>query len=155
MKILVVSDSHGNVGTILTALDREKPDVLIHLGDGLNDLADIKFEGQIFAVRGNCDLNGKVKPMAKVEYDKNIILYLHGNEFDLRKNYEKLVDFAYIQGANIVLFGHTHKPDYFTRKGIIFVNPGAIKDREHGTYATIEFKDGKPIIKHHRIQQVD
>ena len=76
MKILVVSDSHGSVGTILTAIDREKPDVLIHLGDGLNDLQDIKFSGQIYGARGNCDLNGRVRTMGKVEYDKKIILYM-------------------------------------------------------------------------------
>ena len=153
MKILVVSDSHGNIGNILTAIDREQPDVLIHLGDGLPDLADIKFSGQIYAARGNCDLNGKIKTMGKVEHNKKIILYLHGHEFDVSKGYEKLVNFATAQGADIVLFGHTHRPDYFTRNGIVFVNPGAMKDRQSGTYATIQFvKDvAEPIIKHHKI----
>ncbi|MBQ7977714.1 MAG: metallophosphoesterase [Clostridia bacterium] len=152
MKILVISDSHGSVGPILTAIDREKPDVLIHLGDGLNDLADIKFDGKLFAARGNCDLNGRVKTMGKVEYNKQIILYMHGNEFDVQKNYEKMISFAKIQGADIVLFGHTHKEDYFTRDGIVFLNPGAIKDRQTGTYATITFKDNeKPTFKHHKL----
>lgn len=154
MKILVIADTHGNVGNILTALDREKPDVLIHLGDGLSDLADIKFTGQIFAVRGNNDTNGKIKTIAKVEYAKKIMLLTHGNEFDVKKNYEKLIQFSYNQGADIVLFGHTHKQDYFTRNGMIFVNPGALKDRETGTYATIEFGEGEPQITHHRIQQI-
>lgn len=152
MKILVVSDSHGNVGTILTAIDREKPDVLMHLGDGLNDLADIKFNGQIYGARGNCDLNRRVKPMGKVEYDKQIILYMHGNEFDLHKNYEKLIGFAKMQGANIVLFGHTHKAEYFTRDGIVFLNPGSIQSRQDGTYATIVFEENKkPKFNHHKI----
>jgi uncharacterized protein len=154
MKILVIADTHGNVGNILTALDREKPDVLIHLGDGLSDLADIKFIGQIFAVRGNNDTNGKIKTIAKVEYAKKVMLLTHGNEFDVKKNYEKLIQFAFTQGADIVLFGHTHKPDYFTRNGTIFVNPGALKDRETGTYVTIEFGSNDPKITHHRIQQI-
>ena len=152
MKILVISDSHGNVGTILTAIDREKPDVIIHLGDGLNDLADIKFDGQIYAARGNCDLNGRIKNIGKVEYNKKIILYTHGHLFDVKKDFEKIVRYAFEQGADIVLFGHTHKPEYFTRNNIIFVNPGTIKDRNSGTYATIEFDNGStPIIKHQRL----
>lgn len=153
MKILVVSDSHGNVGTILTAIDREKPDVLIHLGDGLADLEDIKFAGQMYAVRGNCDLNGRIGNIGKVEYDKRVILYTHGHLFDCKKDPEKLVKYAFEQGADIVLFGHTHKPEYFTRNGVVFVNPGSIKDRQTGTYATIEFTEtGKmPTINHHRL----
>lgn len=152
MKILVISDSHGNVGTILTAIDREKPDVLIHLGDGLKDLADIKFAGQIYGVRGNCDLKAKVGTKGKLEHNKQIILYLHGHEFDVHDNYEKLIDFAKIQGADIVLFGHTHKADYFTRDGIVFLNPGAINNRTDGTYATIIFENGKKTkFEHHKI----
>ncbi len=139
MKILVVSDSHGSVGPILTAIDREKPDVIIHLGDGINDLKDLNFQGQIYAVRGNNDMNGKLKTMAKVSHGKTIILYMHGHEQDLNQGYGKLVDFSTQQGANIVLFGHTHKPDYFERNGIKFVNPGAMKERSTATYATITF----------------
>lgn len=33
MKILIVSDSHGNNGPLRTAILKEKPDMLIHLGD--------------------------------------------------------------------------------------------------------------------------
>ena len=154
MKILVVSDTHGSVGPILTAIDREKPDVLIHLGDGINDLRNLNFSGQIYAVRGNNDLNGKLKSMAKVSYGKTIILYMHGHEYDVSQGYAKLVNFATQQGADIVLFGHTHKPDYFERNGIIFANPGAMKDRATATYLTIDLQTDKaPVITHHKLME--
>ena len=154
MKILVISDTHGSVGPILTAIDREKPDVLIHLGDGINDLRDINFSGQIYAVRGNNDLNGKLKSMAKVSYGKLIIMYLHGHEFDVNQGYSKLVAFANQQGADIVLFGHTHKADYFERDGVKFVNPGSMRDRSTATYATITLSDkGEPVIAHHKLME--
>ncbi len=152
MKILVISDSHGNVGPILTAIDREKPDVLLHLGDGVDDLRSVNFSGQIYAVRGNNDFKTKLKTVGKVSYGKTIILYLHGHEYDVSNNYAKLVNFATQQGADIVLFGHTHKPDYFERNGIIFANPGAIKDRETATYLTIDLEEGKtPVLTHHKL----
>jgi predicted phosphodiesterase len=32
-KILVLSDSHGNVNNMVTAVSRLQPDIIIHLGD--------------------------------------------------------------------------------------------------------------------------
>ena len=58
MKILVFSDSHGNTDHMLTAVEREKPDRIFHLGDGWDDaqtlhrmFPDIPLE----QVPGNCD----------------------------------------------------------------------------------------------------
>ena len=33
MKLLVMSDSHGNVANMLQAVQRENPDRILHLGD--------------------------------------------------------------------------------------------------------------------------
>ena len=154
MKILVVSDTHGSVGPILTAIDREKPDVIIHLGNDVNDLKDINFKGQIYGVKGPFDFNKKLRTMAKVFYDKTAILYLNGHEFHVNQGYNELVSFATQHGANIVLFGHTGKADYFEREGIIFVNPGSMKKRSEATYVTIELKRAQsPIIMHHDLMK--
>ena len=32
-KVLVLSDSHGNVGNMIRAVKREEPDMILHLGD--------------------------------------------------------------------------------------------------------------------------
>ena len=37
MKYLVLSDSHGNVDNMVRAVEREKPDGIIHLGDCWRD----------------------------------------------------------------------------------------------------------------------
>ena len=154
MKILVVSDTHGSVGPILTALDREKPDVIIHLGNGVNDLKDINFQGQVYGVKGPFDFNKGLSTMAKVFYGKTTILYLHGHEFRVNQGYNELVAFANQQGANIVLFGHTGKAEYFERDGIIYVNPGSMKTRSTATYVTIELDEkSAPIITHHDLMK--
>ena len=59
MRILVVSDSHGNDGNLRRAiLAQPKAEVVIHLGDGEEELLRAKrsFPEKMFlAVRGNCD----------------------------------------------------------------------------------------------------
>ena len=41
MKILIVSDSHGTTGPLRTAILKETPDMLIHLGDSEYPQAEI------------------------------------------------------------------------------------------------------------------
>lgn len=36
MNILVLSDSHGNISNMEEAVEREKPDMILHLGDCLS-----------------------------------------------------------------------------------------------------------------------
>ena len=44
MKLLIVSDSHGAVSRLKAALERESPDLLLHLGDGWQDVRRL-FDG--------------------------------------------------------------------------------------------------------------
>ena len=58
MKVLVVSDSHGNVENICRAVELEQPRMLLHLGDGWRDaeLVAQRFpELPLEKVPGNCD----------------------------------------------------------------------------------------------------
>ena len=58
MKYLVLSDSHGNVDNMVRAVEREKPDGIIHLGDCWRDAEELH---ELFPrlpleqVPGNCD----------------------------------------------------------------------------------------------------
>ena len=58
MKILVLSDSHGNLSNMVRAVDQSAPRMILHLGDCWRDgeklhelFPDIPFE----QVPGNCD----------------------------------------------------------------------------------------------------
>ena len=59
MKLLVVSDVHGDLDALERAVDAEADaDAVIFLGDGLReaeDLQDMRPELKIYSVRGNCD----------------------------------------------------------------------------------------------------
>ena len=61
MLIAVISDSHGNRISIDKVKKRiSSADVLLFLGDGEEDLREItgEFKGEVYAVRGNCDMRG-------------------------------------------------------------------------------------------------
>ena len=47
-RVLVLSDSHGNVGNMIRAVKREEPDMILHLGDCVVD-ADALIEGMLEA----------------------------------------------------------------------------------------------------------
>ena len=58
MKILVLSDSHGNIDNMIRAVERESPRAIFHLGDCWRDGQRLhqRFPGIPFEqVPGNCD----------------------------------------------------------------------------------------------------
>ena len=61
MKLLILSDSHGEQEFMQLAVRRERPDAVIHLGDHCADadrLAEEFCGLPVLSIRGNCDLWG-------------------------------------------------------------------------------------------------
>jgi len=57
-RVLVLSDSHGNVGNMIRAVKREEPDMILHLGDCVVDADALRREFPhitMVNVPGNCD----------------------------------------------------------------------------------------------------
>ena len=83
MRILVVSDTHGNDSSLRRAiLAQPKAEVVIHLGDGEEELLRAKraFPEKMFlAVRGNCDFGSKLKTVDTVEVGGAKIFFCHGH----------------------------------------------------------------------------
>lgn len=112
MNILVVSDTHGRADRLTEALDRTRPGVLLFLGDGLRDLARIE-PGTVTvrAVRGNCDFYGAEIPATRMEiFGKYRIFLTHGHHFGVKSSIDPLVGVAAKEGADALLYGHTHIP---------------------------------------------
>lgn len=61
MRILVVSDTHGDLRSLIKAVDAQrKAEIIVHCGDGEEQQRFLKdnYKGKmIVAVRGNCDWN--------------------------------------------------------------------------------------------------
>jgi len=151
IKILVISNSEGNTGPILTAIDREHPDVIFHLGGGVGDLSDIIFSGKIYAVRSGSELGRKLPLATKIRFGKEIFLLSHCDNMSTRDR-NRIAEFATTEGATIMLMGCEEEPIYFEQNDIRFVCPGSLYDRMTATYATIELNEAGDIdIQHHKL----
>ena len=131
--ILVISDYHKRENAVLDLINQYRPDYTLCLGDGESEEGFYK-ENNIISVKGNCDYTNL--PLIKViEIDGMRILMTHGHLHNVYFDIFKLYLLAKEQNATHVLYGHTHMPIIEDYEGVIFVNPGALKD---GNYAIID-----------------
>ena len=168
MNILVFSDSHGRGARIdaVIQLQIRKPDAIIFLGDGLRDIAYCDTGNiPVYAVQGNCDIYNYFKS-ENVEGellftlgDKKIFI-THGHKYGVKSGEGYLVFTAAKMGADIVLFGHTHKAmetvldkddnKYGLKlsKTMYVMNPGSIGDYD-ASFGTIEIdRQGRVLMSH-------
>ena len=154
MLIAVISDSHGNKDSINKIKKKiSNADVLLFLGDGENDLAEITndFTGEVFAVRGNCDITGKYPEEQILEMQGKKIFICHGHRYNVKYGYNSIYYRGKEIGADIVLFGHSHIPIIEEYDGIVLMNPGSISHgmgRLNKTLGYIDLIDDKAPIMH-------
>ena len=130
MRLLVVSDSHGDSNALRRAiLSQPKAEVVIHLGDGEQDLALIRpnFPEKMFLqVRGNCDWGSSLPVASTYEVDGVKIFYTHGHAYGVKSGLYNAVCAAREAKAQVLLFGHTHSALADYEGGLYIMNPGAL-----------------------------
>ena len=144
MRVLVMSDSHGNKEAVLKATERESPDLVLHLGDHDRDCSviELKFpQIPLRSVRGNCDRSSYGLDTDEFTLGDKRFFMTHGNLFRVKTGYSPIIDTARKKGAEVLLFGHTHDPYYSVLENLSIINPGSIGTGEK-TYAILELKDG-------------
>lgn len=127
-KILIASDSHGNLNNLLIAVKRENPDMVIHLGDGWSDAQKLKqqFPQLILEqVPGNCDMVEE-QTLRVLQIEEKKILICHGHTLRVKMGYRNLHAKAQELEVDLALFGHTHKVFYEYYNRIKYFNPGSI-----------------------------
>ena len=151
MLLAVFSDSHGNSKNMITAVEREKPDAVIFLGDGVADAAKLMRAYPALPVRmlrGNCDHDAyDVDESAILEYDGVRIFAAHGHNHGVKYRMDGFATSVLCSGAKLGLYGHTHRPVWNEAEGLQFLNPGSIGNRQFPTYGLIEIKSGEFICK--------
>ena len=129
MKIIVVSDTHGNNGSFLeTAMAMEKPDLLIHLGDYISDAKKISkiMKVDYITVKGNGDYGiMDFNEDELLEINGKKIFLTHGHRYNVSYNLENIYHKGLELGADLILFGHTHVPIIEKTKELIIMNPGS------------------------------
>ena len=114
----LISDTHGLLRP--EAFKNLKGcDTIIHAGDICDDKIITKLStiAPVHAVRGNMDSNKNYPAYKLLEINKLSFFVLH----DL----DKLDLDPLATGADVVVFGHTHRPDIFQRNNVLYINPGS------------------------------
>ena len=128
MKLLVLSDTHRSLGFACDAIEKERPDAVLHLGDHLTDAEDLSFacqEPDFYYVPGNCDYAPTVPQSLTLEFDGVRIFMTHGHIYGVKRDLTALTGAAKDAGAQLALFGHTHRALLEQQDGLWLMNPGA------------------------------
>ena len=117
----VISDTHGLLRpeAIKTL---ESCDAIIHAGDiGSEEaLEELKAIAPTYAVRGNVDW----EPWA-MNIPVNDTIELAGRFFYMTHIFESIDLDPVSAGIDVVIFGHSHQPAIFRKKGVLYMNPGS------------------------------
>lgn len=135
MKILVVSDSHGEKKNIEKMYKKEKPEMVIFAGDGAEDFEELSYchpESTFVGVKGNMDFDYNMSIRETIEIYGKTIFITHGHMYDAKRSYSHLLAEGDKIGASIVIFGHTHEQLCESFNGIRLFNPGSVKDGNYG-----------------------
>lgn len=126
MRILVFSDTHGNIENCVKVSNQiVGVDLIIHLGDMKSDALKIeKITGiKVEYVMGNNEFSyGKTTKILEVQNKR--IFISHGHTLGVKYDKTKMAEKTKSVAADIGLFGHTHIPFDLMVGGVRLLNPG-------------------------------
>ncbi|MEI7817539.1 MAG: metallophosphoesterase [Desulfuromonadales bacterium] len=155
MKVLVISDTHGNVNRALAAFTLSAPvNVVIHLGDCSAD-ADLLREAldiPVINVAGNCDPGSSAPRECVWECEGKRILLAHGDAYQVKSGLVRLRQRAEEIGVDVVLFGHTHQGVCEQHSDMLLINPGALTNHSPcRSYAVLNITPEGVTSQHYNI----
>ncbi len=141
MRILVMSDTHGEVESINQVRQYVgSVDAFFHCGDSELDSHHTSLQGA-HVVRGNCDWDSSLPTEVITEIKGDHVYMTHGHLHQVKSTMMPLNYRAQEVGAKLVFFGHSHLLGAEFINGILFVNPGSLelpRGRVEKSYAIIE-----------------
>lgn len=150
--VVVISDSHGrkeNIDRLLPIL--AEADYIVHLGDGAADMREIseKYPEKTYVCKGNCDFYPALKDYV-LDVEGVRVFMCHGDRYRVKSTLLELAKEAKARGADLALFGHTHRAEIVQEDGVTLVNPGSLRfpAGQGGTYAYVSISKDKayPVI---------
>lgn len=132
-RIGIISDTHGLLRPeALAAL--QGSDVILHAGDIgpqqiIDDLTTI---APVTAVHGNVD-----KGDMRLRYPHDQVLQVEAVELYMLHILDDLSLDPAAAGFQVVVYGHSHKPDMEHRDGVLYLNPGSAGPRRFSLPVTV------------------
>ncbi len=150
MKICVFSDSHGHTDPMLRAIAENRPDQIIHLGDGNNGRDLKKIESQfpqipLKAVCGNCDLSSNLPERVIFDCGGAKLFCTHGHIYRVKPDLSSLLNAGHFAGADLVLYGHTHIAKHDLAGNMQVLNPGSCGSGASASFALVVIDDSGAI----------
>ena len=145
MRVLIVSDTHGRHMNFDQALEKAgKIDLLIHLGDveGGEDYIEAMVDCEKHMVRGNNDLFSYLPAEEEFWIGTKKVFITHGHSYYVSMETERIREEGAARNADIVMFGHTHRPYFEEKDGLVVLNPGSLsfprQEGRRGSYMILE-----------------
>lgn len=160
MKILIVSDTHGSHRTLTEVVKKEGHiDMFIHLGDveGGEDYIEGLLDCEKHIVRGNNDFFSKLEREEEFMIGRYRAFITHGHNYYVSLDPETIREEGLNRGADIVMFGHTHRPFLEQKEDIVLLNPGSLvyprQEGRKGSYMVMEIDQaGKAHYEHRFVE---
>lgn len=144
MNVLVFSDSHGNTTNMITAIEQEAPDLVLHLGDYWEDVQELRWiypELAIEQVPGNCD----DAPWEELERTIDVagyrLAFCHGHSRGVKRDDRAIICLGEENEADFVLYGHTHQMHCQKCGRFYLLNPGSV-GMGSASYCVLTLEDG-------------
>ena len=129
MRVLIVSDTHKSHRNLERVLEKETGiDMMIHLGDveGAEDYIEALAGCPVHMGGGNNDFFSDLPREEEFQIGKKHIFITHGHYYCVALNEERLKEEARGRGADVVMYGHTHRPSLTEEDDLVTLNPGSI-----------------------------
>ncbi len=155
MRIVLISDSHGNYSALEKVWSRcSDADWLVHLGDGECDVDSFimthrDYESKIIHVAGNCDIYSLKPAFFVLEIAGHRIFLTHGHLYAVKNSLEIIKRTAKEYNCDIVCYGHTHVRYNRFEDGLYIMNPGSCSAPHDGlppSFGSIDFPDEKSVV---------
>lgn len=150
MRVLIVSDTHGLHANLDRALQEVgKIDMLIHMGDveGGEHYIDAVLDCEKHIVAGNNDFFSDLPREEEFYIGKMKVFITHGHHYYVSLDPVRITEEGRARHADIVMFGHTHRPYFSQEGGITVLNPGSLsyprQEGRRGSYMVMEVERGK------------
>lgn len=149
MKVLLVSDTHGRGGALREVIELENPQYLCHMGDveGMEDEIRAMSPCPAAIIAGNNDFFTDLKDELFLELEGFRIMMTHGHNYYISLGPERLKERARSVGADIALFGHTHRPYLEEDEGLFLANPGSLayprQEKRLPSYIVLQLQKGR------------
>ena len=129
MRILIVSDTHRQNNNYMKVLSLVEPvDMVIHCGDAVGSEYLISEAAGCPAhiVLGNNDYFSDLPKEIETTIGNYKVWITHGHNYYVMMDNARIKREAVARKADIVFYGHTHKPVVDIDKNVIAVNPGSL-----------------------------